>query len=150
MTQSALARIETRYDALSTALQKAARWATDHPADVCFLSLREQARRAGVVPPTMSRLAKALGFADFRAFQDNFRDCIAWGSGDFADRAQRMQRRARTGAAKAPPLGQLQASNVESNFPRPGDSSRIALFPIWWQMMQPFTLDTHSAWLSTP
>ena len=114
MNQSALARIETRYDALSTALQKAARWATDHPADVCFLSLREQARRAGVVPPTMSRLAKALGFADFRAFQDNFRDCIAWGSGDFADRAQRMQRRARTGAAKAPPLGQLQASNVES------------------------------------
>ena len=78
MTQSALARIETRYDTWSPALQKAARWATDHPADVCFLSLREQARRAGVVPPTMSRLAKALGFADFRAFQDNLRDCIAW------------------------------------------------------------------------
>jgi DNA-binding MurR/RpiR family transcriptional regulator len=114
MTQSALARIESRYDTLSTALQKAARWATDHPADVCFLSLREQARRAGVVPPTMSRLAKALGFADFRAFQDNFRDCIAWGSGDFAVRAQRMQRRARSGAAKTPPLGQLQTSNVES------------------------------------
>jgi len=114
MTQSALVRIASRYDTLSTALQKAARWVTDHPADVCFLSLREQARRAGVVPPTMSRLAKALGFADFRTFQDNFRDCIAWGSGDFALRAQRMQRRARTGAAKTPPLGQLQASNVES------------------------------------
>jgi DNA-binding MurR/RpiR family transcriptional regulator len=114
MTQSALARIETRYDALSTALQKGARWAADHPADVCFLSLREQARRAGVVPPTMSRLAKALGFADFRAFQDNFRDCIAWGSGDFAARAQRMQRRAQAHAATGSQLEQLQTSNLES------------------------------------
>ena len=78
MTRNALARIDTQFDHLSNALQKAARWAADHPADVCFLSLREQAKRAGVVPPTMTRLAKALGFGSFRAFQDDFRDHVAW------------------------------------------------------------------------
>ena len=99
MTRNALARIDTQFDDLSNALQKAARWAADHPADVCFLSLREQAKRAGVVPPTMTRLAKALGFARFRAFQDDFRDHIAWGSANFARGRARMQRRTRAGAA---------------------------------------------------
>ncbi len=114
MAQPALARIEARFDDLSNALQQAARWIADHPADVCFLSLREQARRANVVPPTMTRLAKALGFATFRAFQDDFRDHVAWGSADFASRAKRMQRRARSRTADAAELEHLQASNIES------------------------------------
>jgi hypothetical protein len=54
----------------------------------------------------MSRLAKALG-ADFR-LQDNFATA-SHGVRGFAVRAQRMRRRARTGAP-TPPLGQLQAS----------------------------------------
>ena len=113
MTRNALARIDTQFDDLSNALQKAARWAADHPADVCFLSLREQAKRAGVVPPTMTRLAKALGFGSFRAFQDDFRDHVAWGSANFASRARRLQRRTRSGAADVAALEHLQASNVE-------------------------------------
>ena len=114
MAQSALLRIEQRFDALSNALQRAARWVADHPADVCFLSLREQARRADVVPPTMTRLAKALGFASFREFQEDFRHHVAWGSADFAARAKRMQRRARASAATTEALETLQASNIES------------------------------------
>ena len=114
MTQSALTRIEARFDALSNALQRAARWAVDHPAEVCFLSLREQARRADVVPPTMTRLAKALGFASFRDFQDNFRNHVAWGSADFAARAKRMQRRARANAPAVEGLADLQAANLDS------------------------------------
>jgi len=113
MTRNALARIGTQFDDLSNALQKAARWAADHPADVCFLSLREQAKRANVVPPTMSRLAKALGFDSFREFQDDFRDHIAWGSANFASRARRLQRRARSGSGDGATLEHLQASNVE-------------------------------------
>ncbi len=113
MVQTALTRIETRFDGLSNALQQAARWAADHPADVCFLSLREQARRANVVPPTMTRLAKALGFATFRAFQDDFRGHVAWGSADFAARAKRMQRRSRSRADPGQ-LEHLQAANIES------------------------------------
>jgi len=114
MSQPALARIEARFDDLSNALQQAARWVADHPADVCFLSLREQARRANVVPPTMTRLAKALGFATFRAFQDDFRDHVAWGSADFASRARRMQRRARSRTPDADQLDHLQVSDIES------------------------------------
>src|SRR5919201_2363676 len=114
VTHTALARIEARFDGLSNALQRAARWAADHPAEVCFLSMREQARRANVVPPTMTRLAKALGFATFREFQDDFRDHVAWGSADFASRAKRMQRRGRAKARDAHSLEHLQAANVES------------------------------------
>src|SRR5437867_7492240 len=117
MTQTALARIDARFDQLSNALQRAARWASDHPADVCFLSLREQARRANVVPPTMTRLAKALGFATFREFQDDFRGHVAWGSADFAARANRMQRRARSKGRDAHSLEQLQTANIESLVP---------------------------------
>jgi DNA-binding MurR/RpiR family transcriptional regulator len=114
MPQSALNRIEDRFDQLSGALQQAARWATHHPADVCFLSLREQARRANVVPPTMTRLAKALGYRTFRDYQDDFRNHVAWGSADFAARAKRMQQRARDTRSDADRLAQLQVADVES------------------------------------
>lgn len=111
---SALARIEDRFDRLSNALQQAARWAARHPADVCFLSLREQARRASVVPPTMTRLARALGYRTFREFQDDFRNHVSWGSADFAARAKRMQRRARGSRSDKDRLAQLQVGDVES------------------------------------
>ena len=62
MTAPALTRLRSSFDRLPGALQQAARWVADHPADVCFLSLREQARRADVVPPTMTRLSRALGY----------------------------------------------------------------------------------------
>ena len=122
MTRNALARIDTQFDDLSNALQKAARWAADHPADVCFLSLREQAKRADVVPPTMTRLAKALGFGSFRAFQDDFRDHVAWGSADFASRARRLQRRTRSGAADV--AGARASAGVERRGPRRAQFSR--------------------------
>lgn len=112
--ESALGRIEDRFDELSNALQQAARWAAGHPADVCFLSLREQARRANVVPPTMTRLARALGFGTFREFQDDFRNHASWGTADFAGRARRMQRRARNTRSDKDRLAQLQLGDVES------------------------------------
>jgi DNA-binding MurR/RpiR family transcriptional regulator len=107
----ALARLEAGFEGLSSTQQRAARWMADHPAEVCFLSLREQARRADVVPPTLTRLSKALGYASFRAFQDDFRATVAWGSVDFAARANRMQRRARPATDQ---LAHLQVSNIET------------------------------------
>jgi len=109
----ALARLESGFEGLSSTQQRAARWMADHPAEVCFLSLREQARRADVVPPTMTRLSKALGYASFRAFQDDFRATVAWGSADFAARAKRLQRRTRGGPA-TDQLAHLQMSDIES------------------------------------
>lgn len=62
MDRSALAdRITRSFDALPGQLGAAARYVLDNPGDVALLSMREQARRAGVRPWTMTRLAKRLG-----------------------------------------------------------------------------------------
>lgn len=114
MAHTALARLRSGFDQLPGALQQAARWVADHPADVCFLSLREQARRAAVVPPTMTRLARALAYPSFRAFQDDFRTGVAWGSADFSTRARRMQTTQQRGVNAAQRLAELQSADLES------------------------------------
>src|SRR5260370_7004953 len=53
-------RLKADFENLSPQLQEAARWVIDHPADVALLSLREQARRAGIAPATLTRLAQRL------------------------------------------------------------------------------------------
>lgn len=54
-------RITQSVDGLPGQLGAAARYVLDNPGDVALLSMREQARRAGVRPWTMTRLAKRLG-----------------------------------------------------------------------------------------
>jgi DNA-binding MurR/RpiR family transcriptional regulator len=76
--------------------------------------MREQARRADVVAPTMSRLAHALGYDGFRALQEHFREHAAWGRADFALRARRMQSRAGRARATGPELAHLQTANIEA------------------------------------
>jgi DNA-binding MurR/RpiR family transcriptional regulator len=63
------AQIVAEYEAMPPQLQAAARWALDHPQDVALLSMREQARRAGVVPVTMTRLAQRLGYPGYDAIR---------------------------------------------------------------------------------
>jgi len=58
------------FDRMPTQLQAAARWALDNPQDVALLTVREQAKRAGVVPATMTRLAQRLGFDGYDAVRD--------------------------------------------------------------------------------
>ena len=63
MQESPLAPLLTdRFDELPTQMQVAARWLSGHPLEVALLSMREQARRAGVPAATMSRIARRLGF----------------------------------------------------------------------------------------
>jgi DNA-binding MurR/RpiR family transcriptional regulator len=57
------------FDGLSPQLKEAARWVIDHPADVALLTMREQARRAGIPPATLTRLAqrfKLKGYDEIR------------------------------------------------------------------------------------
>ncbi|ESY18751.1 MULTISPECIES: MurR/RpiR family transcriptional regulator [unclassified Mesorhizobium] len=54
-------------------MQNAARFVLDRPRDVALLSMRKQARLAGVQPSTMTRLAKHLGLGGF----DNIRNMYA-------------------------------------------------------------------------
>jgi DNA-binding MurR/RpiR family transcriptional regulator len=66
MQESPLAPLLTdRFDELPAQMQVAARWLIAHPLEVALLSMREQARRAGVPAATMSRIARRLGFPGF-------------------------------------------------------------------------------------
>lgn len=66
-------------------MQKAAGFIMDHPSEVALLSMREQARKAGVPPATMTRLAQRLGFPGYQDLKDTYveaiRDNVAWFSG---------------------------------------------------------------------
>src|SRR6185437_4895737 len=71
MTDAPLhAKLLAAFDRIPRQLQAAARWVLDHPQDVALLTVREQAKRAGVVPATMTRLAQRLGFDGYDAVRD--------------------------------------------------------------------------------
>jgi DNA-binding MurR/RpiR family transcriptional regulator len=70
----------------------AARWIADHPADVALLSMREQARRSGVPLPTLSRLAKRLGFDGFEALKSVHAGQIRERHGSFRGSAENLLR----------------------------------------------------------
>lgn len=85
-------RVRERYDRLPREVQRAARWLADHPGEVALLSMREQAKRVGVSPPTMVRLARALGFDGYAALRRPFQDAIAGHPVDYGRRASALQR----------------------------------------------------------
>lgn len=78
--------VET-FETLPPQLQGAARYVIDHPHDVALLSMREQARRAGVQPWTMTRLARRLGFEGYEPFRAVFADTLRQGGLGFAGKA---------------------------------------------------------------
>src|SRR5919197_6096009 len=95
-------RITAEYDALPARLQAAARWVLQHPQDVALLSTREQARRAGVPPATMTRFAQRLGLAGHDAIRQVHAERVRRGAG-FSGKAEAMvaRRRAKGEAALA-------------------------------------------------
>ena len=79
-------RIKTALDhGMPVQMQAAARFIMDQPSEVALLSMREQARKAGVPPATMTRLAQRLGFSGYQDLKDAYveavRDNVAWFSG---------------------------------------------------------------------
>ncbi|MCS0496839.1 MurR/RpiR family transcriptional regulator [Ancylobacter sp. MQZ15Z-1] len=60
-----VARVKQHFDELPGQIRVAAGYVLDHPEDVALLSMREQARRAGVPPATMTRFAQQLGLTGF-------------------------------------------------------------------------------------
>jgi len=87
-------RIVQQFDSLTPQLREAARFVLEHPQDVALLSMRELARRAGMPPVTMLRLARQLDFPDYAAFRQVHAAALrkAPGSG-FAARAEGVQKR---------------------------------------------------------
>ena len=66
------AALTRSYDDLPPRLQAAARWVLDHPADVALLGTREQAKRAGLPPATLTRLAQRLGLSGYDVLRQAF------------------------------------------------------------------------------
>jgi len=62
----------------------------DAPDRTAVYSISELARRTGVNPSTLSRLAVNLGYSGFSAFQDIFRDYIANKGNFYSGRADRL------------------------------------------------------------
>jgi DNA-binding MurR/RpiR family transcriptional regulator len=75
------------FDAMSAQLQTAARFVLDHPRDVALLSMREQARRAGVQPATMTRFAQSLGLEGYDEIRDLYAAAVRDGDLGFSAKA---------------------------------------------------------------
>lgn len=99
--------LDSRFDALSPELQRAARWVREHPAELGLQSMRRSAQVAGVAPATMSRLARALGLADFESMQRPVKVAFSGGGG-----RTDLQNDATDDATTR--LTKLQAANVVS------------------------------------
>jgi DNA-binding MurR/RpiR family transcriptional regulator len=88
MDQGPLSRqIIGTFDAMSLQLQAGARYVLDQPRDVALLSMREQARQAGVQPATMTRLAKYLGLDGYDDVRELYAAAMRDGALGFAGKA---------------------------------------------------------------
>ncbi|CAG0957307.1 hypothetical protein BURK1_00523 [Burkholderiales bacterium] len=102
------------FEALSPVLKRAARWLREHPRDAGVRSMRECARRAGVGPATMTRLAQALGHDGYEAMRAPMRDALLRGQGDYAARAEALQRRRADAAPWLDTLADAHLANVSA------------------------------------
>jgi DNA-binding MurR/RpiR family transcriptional regulator len=80
-------RIIKSFDDMPAQLQAGARYVLDRPRDVALLSMREQARRAGVQPATMTRLAKRLGMDGYDEVRELYAAAVRDGDLGFAGKA---------------------------------------------------------------
>jgi len=80
-------RIVAAFDAMPAQLRTAARYVLDRPNDVALLSMREQARQAGVQPATMTRLAKRLGLDGYDAVREMYAETIRNAGPGFSQKA---------------------------------------------------------------
>lgn len=79
-------QIVQAFDTMSEQLQAAAQYVLNQPHEVALLSMREQARQAGVQPATMTRLAKHLGFAGYEDIRQRHADAMRGDVTGFAGR----------------------------------------------------------------
>ncbi len=85
--------LKSGFDGLSPQLQEAARWVIDHPADVALLTAREQARRAGVAPATMTRLAQRIGLKGYDEIRKLYAEAVRRRPESFRARAEELLQR---------------------------------------------------------
>ena len=84
------AEIVARFSQMSPQLQTAARFVLENPREVALLSMRDQARMAGIQPATMTRLAKFLGLSGYDELRALFHDVIREQNNSFAEKARQQ------------------------------------------------------------
>ena len=111
-----------RYPMLTPELQKAARFMVEHPEEIGLNSMRRVARDAGVKPATMTRLTKELGFSEYDALREPFRQRLRTRSPDFASKLQSVQKLGESGEEslfaelRAQELSNIEHSLSDENF----------------------------------
>nr|WP_245267667.1 MurR/RpiR family transcriptional regulator [Mesorhizobium sp. WSM1293] len=75
------------FDTMPEQFQLAARYIIGQPHDVALLSMRDQARAAGVQPATMTRLAKHLGLTGYDELREMYAEAVRSGDVGFAGKA---------------------------------------------------------------
>lgn len=106
-------------------LRRAARRILDHPHEVAVLSMRTLAAKAQVNPPTMLRLVRRIGFADYETFRGLFRNAVA--GGRFRDKAASLQEMHNRAGKAGVVGGMVNAANenIARSFPE-SDAEALA------------------------
>jgi DNA-binding MurR/RpiR family transcriptional regulator len=88
-----LVEMTAGFDGLSPQLKEAARWVIDHPADVALLTMREQARRAGIPPATLTRLAQRFKLKGYDEIRRLFAEAVRERPDSYRRRAEELLQR---------------------------------------------------------
>lgn len=83
-------RVAARLDGLSPRLRSAAAFVAAHPEEVATRTLRQVARAANLTPPTLSRLARALGCGNYEELREICRRELKRRNRSLADKAQAL------------------------------------------------------------
>lgn len=84
-------RINGSYAGLSSKLQIAAKFVAENPVDMATRSLRSVASTSGVSPATFSRLARALGYADYEQMREDGREAMERKISPLSERAHALR-----------------------------------------------------------
>jgi DNA-binding MurR/RpiR family transcriptional regulator len=84
------ARLRQLLPTVAGATSRAIQFIIAQRDEVPFRSMRELAKRAGVPPVTLVRIAQRLGFAGFEQFQELYVDALVNGEGRNRDRAAEL------------------------------------------------------------
>jgi DNA-binding MurR/RpiR family transcriptional regulator len=88
-----LGELTAGFDELPPQLKEAARWVIDHPADVALLTMREQARRAGIPPATMTRLAQRFNLKGYDEIRKLYAEAVRRRPDSYRGRAEELLQR---------------------------------------------------------
>lgn len=88
-------RLLDAYQEMPRQLRAAAQWVLDNPRDVALLTMREQARRAGVNPASMTRLAQRMGLDGYESIRDLYAETLRRGETEFSGKAEALVARRR-------------------------------------------------------